>query len=166
MRFLKLFIGLALSGALLACGGGGGNASAPGTTTTGGVAVASVDVSAASAQLGTAAGDSVLITATVKDGNNNAITNQAVAFTASSGNLTSVQTATGGDFGGATAVLSAGADKSHRTITITVTSGGKVGTTTVAVTDTGGIGGAVPTATVSIVNIAGADVTSISVGGG
>ena len=59
MRFLKIFIGMALSGALLACGGGGGNASAPGTTTTGGAAVASVDVSTASAQLGTAVGDSV-----------------------------------------------------------------------------------------------------------
>ena len=166
MRFLKILFGMALSGALLACGGGGGNASAPGTSTTGGAAVASVDVSAASAQLGTAVGDTVLITATVKDANNNAMANQAVAFTASSGNLTSVQTVTGGDFGGATAVLSAGADKSNRVITVTVTSGGKVGTTTVAVTDTGGVGGAVPTATVSIVNIAGADVTSISVGGG
>ena len=171
MRFLKILFGLSVASALVACGGGGGNASAPGTLGTGSgsgsgsrAPVATIDVVASAAQLNNAAGSSVLITATVKDANNNALVARAVTFAASSGNLTSVQTATGGDFGGATAVLSTGADDTSRTITVTVTSEGKTGTVAVAVSSNGVSNGAGSIA-VAIFNSGNAAVTSIASGG-
>ena len=67
-------------------------------------------------------GDTVLLTAFVKDASNNAMASQPVSFSASTGTLSSVSTVTNAS-GAATATFSAGSDKSNRSATVTVTAG-------------------------------------------
>lgn len=86
-----------------------------------GASPTSIEVLADATSAGTGGG-TVAITAFVKDANNNALPNTAVSFAASTGTLSSVSTTTDAS-GAATAVFSAGADKTNRTAVITVTSG-------------------------------------------
>jgi Bacterial Ig-like domain (group 1) len=80
-----------------------------------------IELIAAATSVGTG-GDGVLVRAFVKDANNNTLPGTSVNFSTSTGTLASVGAIT--DSGGAaTATLFAGADKSNRTATITVSSG-------------------------------------------
>lgn len=136
MQKIYRFIALMLTTALVACGGGGGSAGGDSTgSKTPAVNIASIEVLASAAELRSADSLGIKITAVVKDTANKALTNQAVAFKASSGTLSEAGAATGTD-GKATAMLTAGADRSNRSITVTVTSGGVSGNIVVPVTGT------------------------------
>lgn len=130
IRQLKFLGGLLLAAGLAACGGGGGSA---GTTTgsTGGSSAttpvpAAIEVFTSAPELTSAANSSVSFTVVVKDTNNQAMPNQTVSFTASSGNLIgSLPIPAMGAAGEAitTVGLSPGEDRSNRTIDVTLTSG-------------------------------------------
>jgi len=81
----------------------------------------SIELIASSTSVGTG-GDQVTIQAFVKDATNNALPSAAVAFSTTTGTLSSASTATDAS-GTASANFSAGGDKSNRTATITVASG-------------------------------------------
>ncbi|SFD32909.1 beta strand repeat-containing protein [Paracidovorax konjaci] len=135
MKSLIKAIALSLAATLVACGGGGGSA---GGTDTGGTttpAVASIEVLTSATGLASADTTGVTVTAVVKDAANNSIASRAVSFSASSGTLTSVAASTGTD-GRATAVLTAGNDRSNRDIVVTVTSGSITQKATIPVTGT------------------------------
>lgn len=149
---------------LAACGGGGGN---PGTTTgtnngtttgpkvTSVVLVSSADTIASSGADGT----EVTLSALVKDANNLVMENQTVDFKADSGNIVVVSKTTDAT-GTATAKLNVKGDTSLRTITVTAT----VGTisTTKKIQVVGVVPPTVPTATMTLVNSAGAASNSLS----
>lgn len=80
-------------------------------------------------------GEEATITAVVKDENNVSLSGAPVAFSTTSGTLAGASTVTNAA-GIATARLSAGADKSNRTITVTATSGTVAQTVQVLVVDT------------------------------
>ena len=90
------------------------------TTTT--ATATSIDLLSSSVQLGSG-GDQVTVSAIVKGAGNVTLANIPVSFSADSGILTSPSTVTNAS-GIATAVLSAGANKSNRDIKVTVLSGG------------------------------------------
>lgn len=126
MKMLKRAMVLISSLALVACGGSGdagsslyGGGNPPTSTAT------SIDVIASAVQVGSG-GEQVTITATVKGAGNVGLSAASVGFSTSSGTLTGAAAVTDAN-GIATAVLSAGADKSSRDITVTVTSGGASG---------------------------------------
>lgn len=134
MKFLKYIAGISMAMALVACGGGGG--SPGGVTTPVGETPASVDV------LNTSGGSSLLsggaeatITAYVKNADNVGLSGQTVVFSSTSGNL-QVATSTTAAGGIVTAKLSAGGDKSIRSITVTVTAGKATGSIVIPVTGT------------------------------
>lgn len=81
----------------------------------------SIEVLAAATTAGTG-GDGVLISVFVKDANNNALPSATVSFKTDTGTMSSVSKFTNAA-GLATAVFSAGAEKSNRIATITVSSG-------------------------------------------
>lgn len=89
--------------------------------TPGAAAPSVIEVIASSTTLGSG-GDQVVLTAFLKDANNNAMPSTGVAFTTDTGRLLNV-TATTNASGVATATLEAGQDKSNRTATVTVSSG-------------------------------------------
>lgn len=130
-RYIKAFGSLLLAGFLAACGGGGGSAgSQPGDpgdpTDPTNPAVASIDVFTSASELQSASNASISFTVLPKDANNQAIPNQAVSFSASSGNLTGAlpPPTTGTDGEPITGVtLSPGGDRSNRNITVTVSAG-------------------------------------------
>jgi 5-hydroxyisourate hydrolase-like protein (transthyretin family) len=80
-------------------------------------------------------GDPVQIRAFVKDVNNNALPATPISFTASTGTLSSVSSVTDST-GLATAQFTAGADRSNRSATITVTSGAITQTLTLPIEGT------------------------------
>ena len=125
MNWIKAVATLGLSACLAACGGGGGSAGTSGLGGGGGGTVvssaASVEVLASAVQVGSG-GDQVTITAIVKDVGNVSLAATPVKFATDSGTLTSAAAVTDAS-GVATALMSAGADKSNRTVTVTVTSG-------------------------------------------
>jgi hypothetical protein len=132
IRQLKYLGGLLLAGALVACGGGGGSAGTcvGGTSCppTGGTATpAAIDVFSSTPVLSSTTDSSVSFTVVVKDANNQAIPNQTVTFSASSGNLVgalpSPKTGASGE-AVTTVSLTPGADRTNRDITVTVTAGG------------------------------------------
>lgn len=86
-----------------------------------GNAPTAIELIAASPSVGTGSAG-VVVTAFVKDANNNAMANTPVSFSTSTGTLSAVSASTNAS-GVATATLSAGADKSNRSATVTVTSG-------------------------------------------
>jgi len=94
----------------------------------------SVEVLASAVQVDTG-GDPVTVSAIVKDSNNVSITAAPVVFATDSGTLTSAATVTDAT-GLATAKLSAGANKSNRTVTVTVTSGTTLGKVSLPVVGT------------------------------
>ena len=99
-----------------------------------GAVPASIDLIASATTVGTG-GDGVLISAFVKDANNNALPSAAVTFKASTGTLSAVAAATNAS-GLATATIAAGADRSNRTVTITVAAGTITNQITLPVTGT------------------------------
>lgn len=120
------------------CGGGGGSAgtvagSSGATTTT----PASISLLFSSVELPSsgATGTDVIVTALVKNSNNNAIASAPVTFTSSSGALTGVQPTTDAN-GRATASLGTSGDRTNRIITITARSGNITATGTVNVVGT------------------------------
>jgi len=81
----------------------------------------SIEIIAASTTVGTG-GDGVLITAFVKDENNNALAAAPVTFSAKTGTLSAVSSVTNAA-GAATASFASGVQRNNRDATITVTSG-------------------------------------------
>ncbi len=130
MRFLKYFAGAGLAALLVACGGGG--AVGGGTNPGGGGSVstaASITLTSSAANISTEAGASnaaVTITAEVRNTSGTGVSNEPITFTADSGAISDASSATGngsvtgGALGRASAVLSAGTDKTPRNITVTV----------------------------------------------
>lgn len=137
MRTIKGLLMLATGLFLAACGGGdsvcyGGPGSTECSSGSSNVAVASVEVQSSAEQIDSATGG-VTISATVKDAGNVGIADVAVTFSTDSGTLTGAATVTDAS-GTATAILSAGSDKSPRTITVSVASGGVTGKLSLPVT--------------------------------
>jgi protocatechuate 3,4-dioxygenase beta subunit len=83
--------------------------------------VASVGLFTTTQQLSSSGAEGVVLTALVKDGNNNLIEGANVQFSSNSGELQVTKSTTGED-GKATAVLNTELDKSNRTIQVTATS--------------------------------------------
>lgn len=106
---------------LFGCGGGGGDSGSGGGGGGGSVTPASIEVLSSDTTL-QSAGTGVTITAFVKNSSNVAMPNQPVTISSSSGALQNVSTTTNAS-GVATANLSVGANKSNRTIRVTVSSG-------------------------------------------
>lgn len=111
---------LLLFAAVVGCGGG--DAFTDGAAIVGDNGAATITLLVSNPQLGSNPSDSVDVTAIVKDDSNNLISGAEVTFTASSGDLSIVNSVTG-ETGQATASLSTGSDASLRTITITASSG-------------------------------------------
>jgi hypothetical protein len=101
------------------------------SNTTAASAATSIDVLSSAVQLGSR-GDQVTITAIVKGTGNVSLANTPVSFSADSGTLTSVASATNAT-GLATAVLSAGSNQTSRNITVVVTSGNVSGSIVIPV---------------------------------
>jgi hypothetical protein len=140
-QYLRTLGAVLLAGLMTACGGGGGSAgttpNAPTTPIT--PATASLEVFTSANQLSSAANSSVTFTVVAKDASNQAIPNQTVTFSASSGNLSGALPAphTGSAGEAITGVsLSPGADPTNRDITVTLTASGISRTVTVPVVGT------------------------------
>jgi hypothetical protein len=143
IRYLKLLGGLLTATALVACGGGGGSPGAtpnnPGGGGTAKAVPAAVDIFASTPTLSSAANSTVNFTVVVKDANNQAIPDQTVTFSATSGNLTGAlpPPSTGPAGQAITSVsLSPGADRSTRDITVTARAGGVTSTIVIPVVGT------------------------------
>ena len=128
MRFMKFLAGAGLAAMLAACGGGGGVGDSSGGGSGGGTdpvsTAASMTLSSSTASVSTAKGtanSSATITAEVRNASGGLVFLEPVTFSADSGVLTDASTST--SFGAATAVLSAGAARTPRNITVTVTVG-------------------------------------------
>lgn len=145
MKSLKWVLAAMAVSLVAACGGGGGCSGTPGFGTaasgagvcgsgSGPSPAASVDVLASSVQVGTG-GDTVTISAVVKDANNVGLGGATVGFSTSTGTLTGAAGVTDAT-GTATATFSAGSDRSNRTATVTVTSGSVTGTVQLAIVGT------------------------------
>jgi hypothetical protein len=134
MNWMKALAAVGVSAVLAACGGGGGSAgTVPGSLPPGPTAQ-TIDVVSSSLQVG-GGGDQVTITAVVKDAGNVSMPSIAVTFATDTGTLTSAD-ATTNLAGIATATLSAGANKTNRVMTVTVSSGSVSGSVKVEVTGT------------------------------
>lgn len=145
MNIAKMLGGVSLALLLAACGGGGGNSGATtgGTGGTGGVSTgpvpASIEIFASSPQVSSAVGSSTSFTVVVKDASNQAIPDQTVTFSASSGNLSGALPApkTGPVGEAITSVsLTPGTDQSNRNIVVTAKAGAITQTITIAVQGT------------------------------
>ncbi len=126
MRWLKWMTPLM---ALLLGGCGDTLTTADGATGT----VASIQLIASPATIGTNPAASSTITAIVKDGSNLALADQVVSFSASSGVLVVTQATTDAS-GEATATVSPGTNAENRTVVVTATAGGMSASTTVTMT--------------------------------
>lgn len=115
---------LVMSTLLAACGGGGGDPTlgTPGGANSG-VASISLVASAATIVASGADGTEVTLTAIVKNANNNALSGQTVAFTASSGTISNTTRVTDAN-GTVVEKLSVKGDATLRDITISASSGG------------------------------------------
>ncbi|MEO8080284.1 MAG: Ig-like domain-containing protein [Caldimonas sp.] len=144
MKSLKWAFAAAVISLLAACGGGGGNegtspfgngACTPGAAgCTASSSAAAVDVLASAVQVGSG-GDTVTVSAVIKDATNLGLAGAPVSFAATSGTLTSASVVTDAS-GVATATFSAGANRSNRTATITATSGGASGSVSLDIVGT------------------------------
>lgn len=140
-KLFKLLAVLLLAAVMTACGGGGGspgsvpNGQTGATTTTAVVTPSSIEVLASANEV-LSAGAEVVVTAVVKNTNNVGMAAQPVVFAVTGGaTLRGPQTETNED-GVATARLSAGANKTLRNVTVSVTSGTAVGSIVLPVTGT------------------------------
>ncbi|MBK7001382.1 MAG: Ig-like domain-containing protein [Rhodoferax sp.] len=124
--------------------------------TTGAAGPASIDILPSSTTLNSASGSKMTFIVTVKNANNLAVPNQAVAFTASSGFLTGASPAPSTDATGtvSTVSLSPGSDSSNRIIKVTASSGNATKSIDIPVTgttlDISGAGSALASSTTSI----------------
>ncbi|OWQ83558.1 hypothetical protein CDN99_25840 [Roseateles aquatilis] len=144
-RFIRTAtIGAFVAGTLAACGGGGGNAGTPanggggGTTPT---TVADLSVVLDRSTVSNSGADTVKVTVTAVDANRAAVGNVPVTFGVDSNAvITPGGTKTDATTGQVTATVSIGADRTNRTITLTVATGSIVKKTTFDVVDsvTGG----------------------------
>jgi hypothetical protein len=145
MKFLKWALAAMTLSLVAACGGDGNAGTSPfnssgcsGASAASGVSCSnpakSVDVLASTVQVGSG-GDTVTISAVVKDSNNVALVGAPVSFSANSGNITAASAVTNGS-GVATATFTAGADRSNRQVTVSVKSGSATGTVTLDVVGT------------------------------
>ena len=134
MNWIKALTTLGLSAVLAGCGGGGGSSGAVAGVAPPGPTAQTIDVVSSSLQVG-GGGDQVTITAIVKDAGNVSMPNIAVTFATDTGTLTSASTTTN-LAGIATASLSAGAIKTNRVMTVTVSSGSASGSVKVEVIGT------------------------------
>ena len=143
MSILKRMAALAAVVLMAACGGGGGGAGTSpfgggggggGGGTTPPPTVSSVQVVSSAVQVGTA-GEQVQISAIVRGTGNVTLPAIAVQFAADTGSISLPSPVTDAS-GVATARFTAGADKSNRPATITVTAGGVTGTVSVAIDGT------------------------------
>jgi len=138
MKMLKWALAAMTLSLVAACGGGGKNAGispfnvncTPAASAASGVACStssanSVDVLASTVQVGSG-GDTVTITAVVKDSNNVALGNAPVTFSTNTGNITAASALTNAS-GIATATFSAGANRANRQATVSVKSGSASG---------------------------------------
>ena len=138
MRILKWALAAMTLSLVVACGGDGENAGTPpfgspgscsGASAASGASCSSsaksVDVLASTVQVGSG-GDTVTISAVVKDSNNVALGGVPVSFAADSGNITAASAVTNAT-GIATALFTAGADRRNRHVTSTVKSGSASG---------------------------------------
>jgi hypothetical protein len=128
-RYIKALGTMFLAGVIAACGGGGGSSGNDPTDPTdpGKPEVASIDVFTSATELTSASNSSISFTVLPKDANNQAIPNQAVTFSATSGNLAGALPAptTGANATPITGVtLSPGENRSNRNISVTVSAGG------------------------------------------
>lgn len=154
LRSMNLQTGLLALGATLlisACGGGGGSAGTPvlgsgsaassASTTASSPSSAASSVTAASVDLIASAvqvpsgGDQVTITASVKNAGNVSMPAAPVVFSATSGTLSSAALVTDAT-GAATVILTAGSDRSNRSIVVTATSQAASGAITLPVVGT------------------------------
>ncbi len=124
-KFTGWLVMVVCAGVLSACGGGGGS---PGTNSNG-VApskAASVVLTASAATIASSGldGTEVTLTAIVKDSGGNALANETVSFSASSGTVTSTNRLTDAS-GQVIEKLSVKGDASLRKITVTASAGGK-----------------------------------------
>lgn len=139
---LKRWVLLSAVLVLSACGGGGGASlySAPSAAASAPSGAASavattVEVLTSANTLGSGAGETVAITAVVKDSANNGLGSTPVSFSVDSGTLTAVSATT--DVAGlATAIFSTGSGKSNRVATVTVRSGSATGAVQVSIENT------------------------------
>jgi hypothetical protein len=127
-----------------ACGGGGNAGTSP--FGSGGCSEAAsgassscttadkIDVIASSVEVGSG-GDTITVSAIVKDKNNVGLASAPITFTATNGSLTQPQVTTNAS-GVATVTFAAGADRSNRTATITANSGKAKGTINIDVVGT------------------------------
>lgn len=132
---VKYFIGAFLLQMIVSCGGGGGS---PGTVSgTSGTGVGSVSLIFSSPELKSsgATGSEVIVTALVKNAQNNAMEGVNVTFSADSGALSGVDAKTDKN-GQAKASLGTSGDRTNRTITVTIQAGGRSASGTVKVTGT------------------------------
>lgn len=123
--------------ALASCGGGGGDcAFGEGCPGGGGTQVADLVITLSSLSITNSGNDTVTATITALDGSRNALSGIAVAASVDSNAVANVSgTATGTD-GTISAIIGIGADKSNRTVTLTVKSGTLTRQTTFQVTGT------------------------------
>lgn len=122
-KFTSWLATLACAGLLAACGGGGGS---PGTTSNGSTPskAATVTLTASAATIASSGldGTEVTLTAIVKDSGGNALANETVGFTTSSGTISSSNRVTN-SAGQVVEKLSVKGDSSPRDITITASAG-------------------------------------------
>ena len=124
-KFAGWLVMVVCAGLVAACGGGGGS---PGTNGNG-VApsrAATVELQAGAATIASSGADGteVTLTAIVKDSGGNALANETVSFSASSGTVTSTNRVTNAS-GQVVEKLSVKGDTSLRKITVTASAGGK-----------------------------------------
>lgn len=115
--------------------GQGGGAVGGGDGETPAVVASSLTLLASSPQLGSSGNGNVVITAMVRDSNNNLIADVPVAFAANSGALEVTQSTTGAA-GQALAVLTTGGDQTNRPITVRAITGNLEESVSVNVTGT------------------------------
>lgn len=132
MKYILKYITPIFVTLLVACGGGGGSS---GTTPGGAVdkTVANFDFVLDKNAITNSGGDEVLVTATALDAKNNPISGVAFKVGLDSGIYTPVSSVTD-DSGKVTGKVSTGADKSNRTIKLTMTMGDKTKATVLPVT--------------------------------
>ena len=118
-----------------------------------------IDVIASSVQVGSG-GDTVTISAVVKDSGNVGLPGVGIVFNANNGNLTQ-PTATTNASGVATVTFSAGANRANRTATITATSGKAKGSIDVDI-----VGTALAYSGATTVPLGGTPVTRVGQGDG